>query len=335
MARRPAVRAVLLALSLLAVGMAPLVDAAPKSRLLVYTSTKDVIIGQLRDAFMRKYPEIQLDYYSAGAGKIMAKLAIERHAGRIMADVLWTSEVPDFYQLKAEGLLERYVSPEASAVISPVSDPDGYFTAARLSTIGICYDITRINNPPRTWEDLLRPEFRNAFGIADPAISGTSMLSVSMIVKNLGWDYIRKLRANGAKMGQGATQVVDDTAMGDLAACLAVDYIAINRILDGAPLGFVYLDKVMVIPSPVAILKGTLNLKAARAFVDFLLSKGGQTIVAGGYTLPSRQDVPVARGVGLIPAEEAVKRAMCLDYIKLRSEKEEIIDRFTTIMTGK
>ncbi len=335
MARRPAVRAVLLALSLLAVGMAPLVDAAPKSRLLVYTSTKDVIIGQLRDAFMRKYPEIQLDYYSAGAGKIMAKLAIERHAGRIMADVLWTSEVPDFYQLKAEGLLERYVSPEASAVISPVSDPDGYFTAARLSTIGICYDITRINNPPRTWEDLLRPEFRNAFGIADPAISGTSMLSVSMIVKNLGWDYIRKLRANGAKMGQGATQVVDDTAMGDLAACLAVDYIAINRILDGAPLGFVYLDKVMVIPSPVAILKGTLNLKAARAFVDFLLSKGGQTIVAGGYTLPSRQDVPVARGVGLIPAEEAVKRAMCLDYIKLRSEKEEIIDRFTAIMTGK
>ena len=335
MTRRPAVRAALLALSLLAVGMAPGADAAPKSRLAVYTSTKDVIIGQIRDAFMRKYPEIQLDYYSAGAGKIMAKLAIERHAGRIMADVLWTSEVPDFYQLKEEGLLERYMSPEASAVISPVSDPDGYFTAARLSTIGICYDITRINNPPRTWEDLARSEFRDAFGIADPAISGTSMLSVSMIVKNLGWDYIRKLRANGAKMGQGATQVVDDTAVGDLAACLAVDYIAINKILDGAPLGFVYLDKIMVIPSPVAILKGTPNLKAARAFVDFLLSKEGQTIVAGGYTLPSRRDVPVPRGVGLISAEDAVKRAMSLDYIKLRSEKEEIIDRFTAIMTGR
>ena len=335
MRRQPAVRAALLALSLLAVGTAPWADATPRHGLMVYTSTKDVIIGQLRDAFMRKYPEIQLDYYSAGAGKIMAKLAIERHAGRIMADVLWTSEVPDFYQLKAEGLLEKYISPEASAVISPVSDPDGYFTAARLSTIGICYDITRINNPPRTWEDLVKPEFRDAFGIADPAISGTSMLSVSMIVKNLGWDYIRKLRANGAKMGQGATQVVDDTAVGDLAACLAVDYIAINKILDGAPLGFVYLDKIMVIPSPVAILKGTPNSKAAKAFVDFLLSREGQTIVAGGYTLPSRRDVPVARGVGLIPAEEAVRRAMSLDYIKLRSEKEEIIDRFTAIMTGR
>ena len=147
MRKQPAVRAALLVLSLLAVAMAPWANAAPRPELMVYTSTKDVIIGQLKDAFMRRYPEIQLDYYSAGAGKIMAKLAIERHAGKIMADVLWTSEVPDFYQLKGEGLLERYVSPEASAVISPVSDPDGYFTAARLSTIGICYDITRINNP--------------------------------------------------------------------------------------------------------------------------------------------------------------------------------------------
>ena len=335
MRRRPAVTTALLMLSLLAVGMASSVNAAPRPGLMVYTSTKDVIISQIRKTFMCKYPEIQLDYYSAGAGKIMAKLAIERHAGRVMADVLWTSEVPDFYQLKGEGLLERYVSPEASAVISPVSDPDGYFTAARLSTIGICYDITRINNPPRTWEDLLRPEYRDAFGIADPAISGTSMLSVSMIVKNLGWDYIRRLRANGAKMGQGATQVVDDIVVGDLAACLAVDYIAINKILDGAPLGFVYLDKIMVIPSPVAILKGTPNPKAARAFVDFLLSREGQAIVAEGYTLPSRRDVPVARGMGLIPAEEAVKRAMSLDYIRLRSEKEEIIDRFAAIMTGR
>ncbi|MCR4427594.1 MAG: extracellular solute-binding protein, partial [Firmicutes bacterium] len=236
---------------------------------------------------------------------------------------------------KSEGLLQRYVSPEAAAVVSPVTDTDGYFTAARLGTIGIAYNTNRVKVPPAVWTDLLKPEFKDGFGIANPAISGTAMVSVSMIAKNLGWDYIEKLRANGAKMGQGASQVVDDTAVGDLKACLAVDYIAINKIAEGAPLGFVYLDKIIVIPGPVAILKGTPNLEAAKLFVDFLLSREGQTIVAGSYTLPCRKDVPIVEGVGLIPPQEAVKRAMSLDYIKLRAEKVEIIDRFVSIMTRK
>lgn len=306
--------------------------AAPKTRLIIYTSTKEVIIGQLRDAFVKKYPDIYVDYYMAGAGKIMAKLAAERHAGKINADILWTSETADFYQLKNQGLLERYVSTEATEVISPVTDPEGYFTPARLGTIGIAYNTAKIKDPPRTWEDLLKPEFRDGFGIASPLIAGTSMVSISMLVKNLGWDYIRKLRANGAKIGQGATQIVDDTAVGALKACLAVDYIAINKIKEGAPIEFVYLDTIIVFPSPIGIVKGAPNLEAAKAFIDFVLSKEGQAIIARSCTLPVRRDVPIAEGVGLIEPSEAVERAMSLDYVQLRSEKVEIIDKFLSIM---
>ncbi|HWT77949.1 MAG TPA: hypothetical protein VN648_04025, partial [Candidatus Methylomirabilis sp.] len=50
------------------------------------------------------------------------------------ADILWHSEVPDFYQLKKEGVWEKYASPEAKAVESTVKDPDGFFTPARLGT---------------------------------------------------------------------------------------------------------------------------------------------------------------------------------------------------------
>jgi iron(III) transport system substrate-binding protein len=332
--RLPAMVSLLLFLTA-GMGLRASAGAVRNARLTVYTSSKEVIIGQIRDAFMKAHPNIKVDYYTAGAGRIMARIAVERQAGTPKADVLWTSEIPDFYQLKSEGLLQRYVSPEAAAVVSPVTDTDGYFTAARLGTIGIAYNTNRVKVPPAVWTDLLKPEFKDGFGIANPAISGTAMVSVSMIAKNLGWDYIEKLRANGAKMGQGASQVVDDTAVGDLKACLAVDYIAINKIAEGAPLGFVYLDKIIVIPGPVAILKGTPNLEAAKLFVDFLLSREGQTIVAGSYTLPCRKDVPIVEGVGLIPPQEAVKRAMSLDYIKLRAEKVEIIDRFVSIMTRK
>ena len=91
----------------------------------------------------------------------------------------------------------------------------------------------------------------------------------------------------------------------------------------------------LVVPSPVAIFKGTPNLSAAQKFVDFLLSKDGQTIIANNYTLPVRRDVPIAQGVGLVSPEEAVKRAMKIDYIKLMNEKQATIDRFTEILQKK
>ena len=85
------------------------VTAQAQQKLFIYTSMKESMIGELAKAFAKKYPEIKLDYQSAGAGKLMAKIAAERESGKILADVLWTSEVPDFYQLKAQGMLLPYV----------------------------------------------------------------------------------------------------------------------------------------------------------------------------------------------------------------------------------
>jgi iron(III) transport system substrate-binding protein len=327
-------RKLVCALLLIAALAAP-VFAQKKEKLMVYTSMKETLIGDLKEAFEKKNPNISMDYYSAGAGKIMAKIAAERQSGKLVVDVIWTSEVPDFYAMKKEGILQKYESPEAKNVVSPINDPDFEFTPARLGTLGITYNTNKIKTPPKEWTDLLGPAYKNGFAIANPALSGTSMVSVGMIVNNLGWDFIQKLRANGTKMGQGSGQVVDDTAAGDLVACIGVDYITIDKIKLGAPLGFAYPKEMLVIPSPVAIFKGTPNLSAAQKFVDFLLSKDGQTIIAQNYTLPIRRDVPIVEGVGLVQPEEAVKRAMKIDYLKLMDEKQSIIDKFTAIMQSK
>ena len=301
-------------------------------KLMVYTSMKESLIGKLRDTFAKKHPEVAFDYYSAGAGKLMAKIAAERQSGKLTVDVLWHSEVPDFYQLKKEGVWEKYVSPEAKIVQSPVKDPDGFFTPARLGTLGIAYNTKKITAAPKGWEDMLDPRFKDGFAIANPALSGTAMVSVAMLANTFGWEYIQKLRANGAKMGAGSGQVVDDTASGDFKASLAPDYIAIDKIKKGANMGIVFPKEMLVVPSPIAIFKGTPNLKAAQKFVDFLLSKDGQAIVAAEGTLPIRADVVVDTKHGLPPADEAVKRAMKVDYLKVMEEKESIIQKFTQIM---
>jgi len=85
-------------------------------------------------------------------------------------------------------------------------------------------------------------------------------------------------------------------------------------------------------PVPAGVLKFTTNAPLAQKFVDFLLSKEGQSIVAGEGTLPVRADVAADKKHGLPPADEAVKRAMKVDYLKVMDEKEAIIQKFQQIM---
>ncbi|MBZ4210200.1 MAG: ABC transporter substrate-binding protein [Rhodoferax sp.] len=313
------------------VGLASTAVSA-EQKLFVYTSMKESMIGDLKTAFVKKHPDVKVDFQSAGAGKLMAKIAAERESGKIMADVLWTSEVPDFYQLKAQGMLLPYIPQDIKALLNPLPDYDGSFTAVRLGTLGIAYNTRLIKEAPKTWADLQKPAFKGAYGIANPALSGTAYMSVAVLSKAFGWPYFEALRANGAKMGKGSGQVVDDTASGDLVASLAVDYITLDKIDKGATLALVYPPEMLVIPSPIAVFRNSPNVDAAKKFVDFVLSKDGQMIIANEGTLPVRADVKVPERYKLPPVEEAMKRAMKIDYKQIMAEKEATIKKFTDIM---
>ncbi len=321
------------ALALLAAMLSVAGTAMAAEKLTVYTSMKDSLIGALKEEFVKQNPGIEFDAYVAGAGKLMAKIAAERQSGKMVADVLWHSEVPDFYQLKQEGVLEAYKSPNAQYVDSPVIDPDGYFTPARNGTLGIVYNTRFIKTAPTSWKDVLGADYKDAFGIADPALSGTAYGSVAALVNLYGWEYFEDIQKNGGVISQGSGQVVDDTAMGDLVACIGVDYITMAKIEKGATLAMAYPKETIVLPSPVGIIKGTPNLTAAQKFVDFLLSKEGQQIIADNYTLPVRDDVKLPENSPLPNPHDAVVNAIKLDFEKMSGAgKEGVIKQFKEIM---
>ncbi|MDR2503145.1 MAG: ABC transporter substrate-binding protein [Deltaproteobacteria bacterium] len=294
---------------------------------------KESLIGGIVDGFKKKNPGIAVDYQSAGAGKLMAKIAAERESGKILADIIWTSEVPDFYNMKKEGLLASYTSPVFKEVLNPFDDFDGHFTAARLGTLGIAINTKLVKTPPAQWADLFKPEYKGAFGVADPALSGTAYMSVALLEKQFGWGFFEKLRDNKARIGKGSGQVVDDTASGELSASLAVDYITNDKISKGAPLALIYPPELLLAPSPVAIFKSSSNLDAAKLFVDYLLSKEAQTLIAAEGTLSVRTDVQNKPEHKLPPAADALKRAIKIDYLQMMASKETLIKKFTDTLT--
>ena len=306
-------------------------DNRNNNRLVIYTSMKESLIGGIVEGFKAKNPGIDVDYQSAGAGKIMAKLEAEMQAGQIMADIIWTSEVPDFYQMKNDGLLETYKPTVFDEVLNPFDDYDGSFTAARLGTLGIVINTEKVQNPPTQWADITTDFYKNNFGIADPALSGTAYMSIALLEKNFGWDYIVKLHDNGATKSKGSGRVVDDTAVGSLIACLGVDYITAAKIDKGAPLKMIYPPELLMVPSPVAIFKNAQNKDNAKKFVDYLLSQEAQQKVADAGTVPVRSDVTMPEKYNLPTPENALKNGIKINYTEILPKKDETIQRFSEL----
>ena len=301
-------------------------------KLVLYTSMKESLVGGILEGFKAQNPGVEIDYQSAGAGKIMAKLEAERQSGHIMADVIWTSEVPDFYQMKAEGLLEQYTPNGFNEILNPFDDYDGSFTAARLGTLGIVINTNKITQEPTSWEEIATSaDYKNAFGIADPALSGTAYMSVALLEKQFGWEYFERLHANGTIKSKGSGRVVDETADGTLSACLGVDYITASKIDKGAPLKMIYPPENLMVPSPIAIFKDAEHKDIAKKFVDYVLTQEAQQKVANAGTVPVRTDVELPKKYNLPSPESALANGIKINYTEILPHKDDTIRKFSNL----
>ena len=205
----------------------------------------------------------------------------------------------------------------------------------RLGNLAVAYNTKKIKEPPKTWEDLKKPAYKGALGIANPSLSGTAYMAAALLSQEFGWKYFEELRANGAKMGKGSGQVLDDTASGDLVACLGVDYMTYDKMSKGANIALAFMPQMLVFPSPIAIFKNSPNKDAAIKFVDFMLSKEAQQIISDEGTMPVRLDVKTSTKYNLPTVEEAKKRAIKIDYANLMQTKETNVKTFIDIMQKK
>ncbi len=69
-------------------------------------------------------------------------------------------------------------------------------------------------------------------------------------------------------------------------------------------------------------------------FIEWLLMIG-KTAALHKVTLPVRNDVKLNPGLPVASPEEAVKRALTIDYIAMMAEKEATVKKFTAIIQGK
>jgi iron(III) transport system substrate-binding protein len=210
-----------------------------------------------------------------------------------------------------------------------VHDADKTWFGTKLITTGIMYN-TAATMVPSSWTDLLKEEARGQVAMPSPLTSGAALIHTATLVGNLetGWGYYEGLAANGAQASGGNGGVLKQVAGGEKLYGMVVDFLPIREKAKGAPVEFVFPDEgVSAISEPVAILASTRNPDAAKAFVDFLISKQGQELALSQGYLPAHPEVDVPAG---FPDRSAI-RVMPFDAAKALAEAETNKARFAEV----
>jgi len=307
--------------------------AAAQTTITVYTSQPQDQMAQVVAAFNADHPEITVEIFRSGTTELMAKLAAEFAAGSSPADVLLIADAVAMSQLKEDGRLLAYTDAPVKDVPPALVDPDMTYFGTKLITTGIVYNTTLVQTPPKSWADLTQPEVAKGLIMPSPLYSGAAAIHVGTMVAQpaFGWDWYETLAKEGAVAGQGNGTVIEAVARGEKAYGIIVEYMAMNAKKKGSPVDFVWPEEgVSVISQPVAILKDSDAVAAAKTFVDWQLSGTAQEqSVAQGYFpvlsgLAAPQGYPSADQLTILEADPA----------KMRAEDQANKEEFAAIYGG-
>ncbi len=274
--------------------------------LVLYTSQPNTDAQQTIDAFKARHPGVNVTFVRDGTPKILAKLRAEFEAGQPQADLLLIADSVTMEGLKKEDRLLAHDKADVSAYPAGTHDPQKHWFSTKLITTGIAYN-TKASFKPASWADLTKPEAKGQVIMPSPLSSGAALIHAATLTGNIegGWDYYEALKENGALAGGGNGDVLKSVAGGEKLYGVIVDYMPIREKAKGAPVEFVFpKEGVSAVTEPVAILKSTKNPEAARAFVDFLLSKEGQELALKQGYIAAHPAVALPAGY---PSRDAIK----------------------------
>ncbi|MDR7542910.1 MAG: extracellular solute-binding protein [Armatimonadota bacterium] len=276
-------------------------QAAIEDRLVIITpvarTVADPTVAAFRE-FARRQFNVTVNVTVVSAGTPVAYGRIREWGGRPEADIFWGGEPALFDDLAERKLLAVLDLPEAVLREIPASlgtpkavflkDPKGFWVGCCLTPYGLVYHprlLKRLGMEAiRDWDDLLDCRLKGQIAQATPDRSSSNHASYEVILQMLGWqkgwEWAQRLGANTGIFVARSRDVPTVVAKGEFAVGFAVPaYMAFEDVLDGHDLKYVHPTAAFVTPEPLAILAGSRNPRAARAFIQYALSEEGQRVM--------------------------------------------------------
>ncbi|HET9716926.1 MAG TPA: ABC transporter substrate-binding protein [Pseudolabrys sp.] len=283
---------------------AKLVEQAKKEgKVVIYATTDAVAANPLIKDFETLYPGIKVEYSDLNSTELYNRFIAEAAANNGTADLLWSSAMDLQVKLVSEGHAAAYASPEIKALPKwAVWKNAAYGTTYEPITFVYNKRLVPQADVPKDHTDLLNllntktDFYKGKITAYDPERSGVGYLFCNEDVKNFpqAWDLFRAMGKAQAKLYTSAGAMMERVTSGEhLIAYGIFGSYALGRSKKDPNLGIMLPKDYTMVTSRVAFISSKAkNPNAAKLFLDYLLSKRGQEIIANKADLYSlRSDV--------------------------------------------
>ena len=267
--------------------------AKEEGKVLLYSSLSTGDTRELQKIFHKKYPGVQLEIYRTGGPKILQKIMAEHRTGNDIADVVMTKGDVIHILLK-EKLLAQFNSPERDAFGEQFKDPEGYWTDVYPTVHSIAYNTATVPEPdiPHHYKDLLKPKWKRKIGLN----TNNFMFLYAMMHlygKEGGMDYLKKLASQEPQVRTGGTLTTTLVGAGEFPLAVSINANNVENVKQkGGPVDWARVEEPLYADlHPVGVLANAPHPHAAQLFVQFAISKEGQTIIRNLGRIPARSDV--------------------------------------------
>jgi len=318
-------------------------------KITVYSALNESTNNAFVAAFKKEHANIDVELLPlAAAGELQTRIRTEKDSPKADVFIGGSSEFHD--PLGKAGLLVAYQSPHAADVDDRYKSPDGYWTGWYIGIFGFVYNSDRFGKemagakPPARWDDLLTAGWKGNLVLPDPVKTGggyifivtqifrfaqalglvpaaqpgmaaapaTAMALDYTRAETAAMDYLKKLHANIGQYTGTAPQAIQLVGQGQFVGAPNWSHDILTARSQGQPVELAVPAETGFEIGAVSIVKGGPNTEAAKAFVDWVLTRpAGELNVKLSNRLSVLKDVapapsaPTLDQVQLVPYDRA------------------------------
>lgn len=265
---------------------------------------------------------IQVPQDNKNSGQALAQMVAEQ--GNPVADVVYYG-VSFGIQADSAGVITSYKPAHWDEIPAGMKDPNGKWVALHSGTMGFMVNVDALGGAPvpKSWDDLLKPEYKGMIGYLDPASAFVGYVAAVAVNQAKGGNmqdftpalnWFKKLQANQPIVPKQTAYA--RLISGEIPILLDYDFNAYRaKYKDHANVTFVIPQEgTVTVPYVISLVKNAPHEANGKKVIDYVLSDKGQAIWANAFLRPVRTSAMSAQAKTFFLPDSDYARAQTVDY---------------------